>query len=206
MVDTYDSYGPLTGIPSAVKATNGELKGIRLDSLISSENIKRARAMLDAHGASHARIVVSGGMDEKSIAELGDAPVDAFGVGERIVTSPDSPVGVGAVGKLCEVGGKPTMKMSRGSGKATLPGRVQVYRNNGVDTVAAYDEVLEGTPLLNRVWSEQGPEPLPEPADVKAYARSAIAALPEACGEARQVTVPITQKVENLIRTLVEAG
>ena len=41
LVDTYDSYGPLTGIPSAVRATKGQLKGIRLDSLISADNIRR---------------------------------------------------------------------------------------------------------------------------------------------------------------------
>ena len=204
LVDTYDSYGPLTGIPSAVRATQGQLKGIRLDSLISAENIRRARAMLDELNASHARIVVSGGMDENSIAALADAPVDAFGVGERIVTSPDSPVGVGAVGKLCEVGGKPTMKMSRGSGKATLPGRVQVYRHDGTDTVAAHDEVLPGVPLLQRVWTENGPIALPQPADVKAYARASIDALPDTFRRARQVTMPITQKVEALIRALVE--
>ena len=146
LVDTYDAYGPHTGIPAAVKASQGQLAGIRLDSRISAENIRRARAMLDELGAPHAKIVVSGGMDEHSIAELGNAPVDAFGVGERIVTSPDAPVGVGAVGKLCEVNGKPSMKLSTGSGKATLPGRVQVYRENGIDTVARLGETLPGCP------------------------------------------------------------
>ena len=96
------------------------------------------------------------------------------------------------------------MKMSRGSGKATLPGRVQVYRHDGTDTVAAHDEVLPGVPLLQRVWTENGPIALPQPADVKAYARASIDALPDTCRRARQVTVPITQKVEALIRALVE--
>ncbi|MCA9546089.1 MAG: hypothetical protein KC613_16910, partial [Myxococcales bacterium] len=147
LVDTYDSYGSHTGIRNAVAATGGKLKGIRLDSRISRENIIKARELLDSLGAKAATIVVSGGMDEHAIAELGDAPVDAFGIGERIVTSPDAPVGVGAVGKLAEIQGRMTMKLARGSGKATLPGRVQVYRHEGVDTVACHDEVLPGEPL-----------------------------------------------------------
>ena len=181
------------------------MRGIRLDSLITPENIRRARALLDELGAPEARIVVSGGMDENSIRALGDVPVDAFGVGERIVTSPDSPVGVGAVGKLCEVAGRPTMKMSRGSGKATLPGRVQVFRQEGVDTVACFDETLPGMPLLQPVWTHTGPVALPEPSAVRAYARSAIDRLPPACRVARQVTVPVSEALHAMIKHLVES-
>ena len=205
LVDTYDSYGPETGIPAAVKATGGKLSGIRLDSRITADNIRKARRMLDDLGAPQARIVVSGGMDEHSIAALGDAPVDAFGVGERIVTSPDAPVGVGAVGKLCEVDGRPSMKLSRGSGKATLPGRVQVFRKDGIDTVARADEALDGDPLLRTVWNADGPIDLPSPAAVRAHCRASIAALPAAAREARQVEVPVTASLAALVRDLVEA-
>ncbi|MCA9538416.1 MAG: nicotinate phosphoribosyltransferase [Myxococcales bacterium] len=204
LVDTYDAYGPLTGIPAAVKATGGKLRGIRLDSQISPENIRRARAMLDELGAPQAQIVVSGGMDEHSIAALGDAPVDAFGVGERIVTSPDAPVGVGAVGKLCEVDGRPTMKLSRGSGKATLPGRVQVFRHEGVDTVARADETLPGEPLLRPVWRDGAPLEQPDLKDVRAFAAAAIAALPAACHLPRLVDVPVSPALAALIRQQVE--
>ena len=204
LVDTYDAYGPKTGIPAAVAATKGQLAGIRLDSRISVENVKRARAMLDQLGAPQAKIVVSGGMDEHSIAALADAPVDAFGVGERIVTSPDAPVGVGAVGKICEVNGLPSMKLSRGSGKATLPGRVQVFRHEGRDTVACHGEDRPGTALLMPVWTEHGPEALPTPSDVRDYAAQCIAALPPTSREARQVNVPISEALYALIKDLVE--
>ncbi len=205
LVDTYDSYGPLTGIPAAVKATNGKLAGIRLDSLISAENITRARQMLDALGAPQAKIVVSGGMDENSIAALGDAPADAFGVGERIVTSPDAPVGVGAVGKLCTVDGRPTMKLSRGSGKATLPGRVQVFRDGGVDRVVRLGETAPGRPLLEPVWDVDGPRPLPSAAAVRDHALAAVAALPASAREPRVVKVPVSDALAQLIKDLVEA-
>ena len=103
-----------------------------------------------------------GDRDDVHIRALGDAPVDAFGVGERIVTSPDAPVSVGAVGKLVEVAGLPTMKLSRGSGKATLPGALQVWRGaDGRDLVGTADEHQPGTPLLETVWDALGPRPLP---------------------------------------------
>lgn len=209
LVDTYDTFGERTGIAAAIRATEGRLTGIRLDSAITAENVRRARAQLDAAGAKQATIVVSGGMDEHSIAALGDAPVDAFGVGERIVTSPDSPVGVGAVGKLCEVGGQPTMKLSRGSGKATLPGRVQVWRRDGHDRVMVAgekgaDDNGQSEPLLQTVWTEQhGPEPLPTPAESRDHARRAIAALPEASRKPRAATVEISPALEALVRALV---
>ncbi len=210
LVDTYDSYGERTGIRAAVEATAGKLTGIRLDSLITPENVRRARALLDELGAPHARIVVSGGMDEHAIAALGDAPVDAFGIGERIVTSPDAPVGVGAVGKLCEVDGRPTMKLSRGSGKATLPGRVQVFRElrdgRAVDTVARHDEVLPGEPLLRPVWSGDAPLPQPSLEEVRAHARAAVAALPEAQRSSQDVHMPLSPALEALVRQLVKEG
>lgn len=206
LVDTYDTFGPLTGIPAAIRATGGKLAGIRLDSGITVENVRRARALLDAGGAKQATIVVSGGMDEHSIAALGDAPVDAFGVGERIVTSPDAPVGVGAVGKLCEVDGRPSMKLSRGSGKATLPGRVQVWRQGGRDVVTRAGEAGAGEALLQTVWSEDdGPAALPSPAESRAHARRAVAALPVDGRKPRSAEVEISPALAALVRDLVPA-
>ena len=206
LVDTYDSYGEKTGIRNAVAATGGKLKGIRLDSLISAAHIRAARRLLDEAGAPHAQIVCSGGMDEYTVRALGDAPVDAFGIGERIVTSPDAPVGVGAVGKLCALDGRPTMKLARGSAKATLPGHVQVFRDaSGVDTVARRDEVLPGTPLLSRVWEDEAPLPLPTLAEVRAYARDAVAALPAEARRPRVVEVPISAGLLADIEALVAA-
>lgn len=180
LVDTYDAYGPLTGIPNAVAATGGKLAGIRLDSRISVENVRRARQMLDHLGAPQARIVVSGGVDEHSVRAWAEAPIDAFGIGERLVSSADAPVGVGAVAKLCEVQGQPTMKLARGSAKATLPGRVQVYRQNGQDTVACHDEVLPGEPLLRPVWRGAAALPQPSVAETRSYALAARAQLTDA--------------------------
>jgi len=203
LVDTYDTFGVQTGIRNAVKATQGAVAGIRLDSNVTQENIWRARHLLDELGALSAQIVVSGGMDEYTIQALGDAPVDAFGIGERIVTSPDAPVGVGAVGKLCEINGEATMKLSRGSGKATLPGRVQVYRRRGYDLVSRHGEIHEGDPLLELWWLGDEVLALPEIEETRAYVRDALAILPPEMLSARNVNVPVSSCLEALIREQV---
>ncbi len=207
LVDTYDTFGERTGIRAAVAATGGRLSSIRMDSEISPESVRRARALLDALGAPQAKIFVSGGMDEYAVAALGEAPVDAFGIGERIVTSPDAPVGVGAVGKLCLIGGRPTMKLSRGSGKATLPGLIQAWRQpDGSDRIGRRGERLPGRALLEPVWVEDAALPLPEPAEARAYATAQRAALPPEARRPRRVEVPVSEALAELVRSCAQSA
>ena len=168
LIDTYDPFGAETGIRNAVRATEGALKGIRLDSMLSVETLKRARALLDELGATDAKIIASGGVDLELLTALQEAPVDAFGVGERLVSSADAPVGVGAVGKLSSIDGKPTMKQAKGTGKATLPGPLQCYRSEEGDRLALLSpEAPSGgaqageRAMVKRLWSA-GREPLPK--------------------------------------------
>ena len=136
LVDTYDMFGQHTGIRNAVRATqevNVPLHGIRIDSQLSLSTLTKARSLLDELGAPQAKIIVSGGVDEDLIHALKDAAIDVFGVGERLVTSADSPVGVGAVGKLSWIDGELSMKRAQGSGKATLPGPIQAFRGTRGD-------------------------------------------------------------------------
>ncbi len=198
LVDTYDTWG---GIRAAVRATDGRgPAGIRLDSGITHENVWKARRLLDELGATRTRIYVSGGMDEHSMAALGDAPVDGYGVGERIVTSPDAPVGVGAVGKLTMVRGAPTMKLSRGSGKATLPGKLQVWRRPEGDLVGLHGEVQPGEPLLAPVWTrDAGRLPGPSLHEVRAHAQASMAApLPPA--------IRVSDRLAALVESLVASA
>ena len=95
------------------------------------------------------------------------------------MTSPDAPVGVGAVGKLCLIQGRPTMKKSRGSGKATLPGRVQVFRDGWKDRVVPWGETAAGRPLLQPVWEGASMLDLPSKEEARGYAKDQIAQLPE---------------------------
>ncbi len=73
------------------------------------------------------QIVLSGDLDEFHIRRLLDAgvPADAFGIGTQLGTSGDAP-SLGGAYKLVEDERGPRIKLS--TGKATTPGRKQIYR------------------------------------------------------------------------------
>jgi nicotinate phosphoribosyltransferase len=92
-------------------------------------------------------------------------------------------VGIGAVAKLTVNGyGKLTMKLARGTGKATLPGELQVHRFADHDLVALADEAVasNGRKLLQPVWRGRAPVAPPTPAQTRQYALAEVAALPPA--------------------------
>lgn len=209
LIDTYDPFGGETGIRNAVAATNGALKGIRLDSMLSVETLQRARSLLDELGATEAKIIASGGIDLEELIALRDAPVDAFGVGERLVSSADAPVGVGAVGKLSSIDGLPTMKQAKGTGKATLPGPLQCYRSVTEDRLSLLNieepsqGVREGErPMVRRLWaSVEGPPPAARPHESRERVRAQQAALKTSGSSERAVHLDpsLTQLINGLI-------
>ena len=158
LVDTYDTE---RGIRHAVEACPpGGLGAIRIDSTVTCESIARARALLAELGSPNTKIYVSDGLDEDRVAELREL-VDGFGVGENIVCSPDSAVGIGCVAKLVINGyGKTTMKVAHGTGKATLPGELQVWRFADHDLVTLASEASPGggaRPVLEPIWRGDAP-------------------------------------------------
>jgi nicotinate phosphoribosyltransferase len=157
LVDTYDT---LAGIERAARAGGSMLHAVRLDSAVTPDLVRRARAALDAHGAPQAKVFVSDGLDEFRVRELAAAGADGFGVGENIVCSPDAPVGIGAVAKLVVNGyGRATMKLASQGGKTTLPGPLQVWRAADHDLLALADEAgpRGAKPLLEPVWRGRTP-------------------------------------------------
>jgi nicotinate phosphoribosyltransferase len=182
LVDTYDTE---RGIRHAVEATGGRLGAIRVDSNVTPESVTRARALLADLGSPQTKIYVSDALDEHRVLELREL-VDGFGVGENIVCSPDSATGVGAVAKLVVNGyGAVTMKVAKGTGKATLPGELQVWRSSDHDVVAlASEPPLAGArAMLAPVW--RGAAPSSPDTDARAalgaareHARREIEALP----------------------------
>jgi len=211
LVDTYDTE---RGIRNAVAATGGKLTGIRIDSNVTVENLKKARKLLNDLGAPHARILVSDALEELRVHELHDY-ADAFGVGENISTSPDSATGIGAVAKLVVNGyGKITMKIARGSGKATLPGELQVHRYDDHDLVALAGENVGsgGVPLLQPVWrGRSAARELPSLEDSRKYLRAQVESLPAAIRALDPAAPPwplvasdgLTARIEELVK---EAG
>jgi nicotinate phosphoribosyltransferase len=156
LIDTYDTVeGARIGVKAAPK-----LKGVRLDSGDLDELSRKVREILDANDARGAIIFASGNLDEDAVARLvaAGAPIDSFGIGTAMTTSADYPY-LDAVYKLQEYAGRPRRK--RSTGKATWPGRKQVYRRHATDgsfagdVVTLHDDPQSGEPLLS-LFMERG--------------------------------------------------
>ncbi len=139
LVDTYNVLK--SGVPNAIRAFREVLVpqgitncAIRLDSGDLTYLSRRARRMLDAAGLTGCKIIASNSLDEYLIRDLllQGAQIDAFGVGERLITSKSEPV-FGGVYKLAAVEDKngniiPKIKISENPAKITNPHFKKVYR------------------------------------------------------------------------------
>jgi nicotinate phosphoribosyltransferase len=88
LVDTYDVAA---AVRKAVEVAGPGLGAVRIDSGDLLEVGRQVRALLDSLGATKTRIVVSGDLDEYSIAALGATPVDGYGVGTSLVSGSGVP-------------------------------------------------------------------------------------------------------------------
>ncbi len=122
LVDTYDVT---TGVANAVAAAGATLGAVRIDSGELGVLARQVREQLNQLGANQTRIVVSGDLDEFSIAALGGEPVDSYGVGTSLVTGSGAPT-ANMVYKLVEVDGIPVQK--RSSHKESRGGRKEALR------------------------------------------------------------------------------
>lgn len=141
LVDTYDVR---TGVERAVKAARaagGELGAVRLDSGDLVAQAFKVRGQLDALGARNTRITVTSDLDEYSIAALGAAPVDSYGVGTRLVTGSGVPTAA-LVYKLVEREGHPVAKKSES--KSTIGGRKVAGRLYDEDGRATEELLVTG--------------------------------------------------------------
>ena len=135
------------------------VKGVRLDSGDLADHARKVRRILDEGGLPQAQILASGNLDEYQLQRLiaGGAPIDSFAVGTAMTTSADAP-SLDCAYKLQEYAGRPCRK--RSEGKATWPGRKQVYRQYRRDGRGDYDLVTTvqdhgaGDPLLHPVMTE----------------------------------------------------
>jgi nicotinate phosphoribosyltransferase len=142
LIDTYDTR---QGIANAIivghemAARGARLRGVRIDSGDLVAQSRAVRQALDAAGFREVQILLSGDLNEYRITELlaQGAAVDAFGVGTELGTSADAP-SIGGVYKLVEDEKGYRIKLS--TGKATLPGRKQVWRR--IDAEGAPDRDL----------------------------------------------------------------
>lgn len=166
LIDTYSVL--LSGLPNAIKAIKNVLHptgntkcAVRIDSGDITYLSRKVRKALDDAGLYDCKIVISNSLDEYLIAELlrQGAAIDAFGVGERLITSRSEPV-FGGVYKLaaCEdESGKilPKIKISENYEKITNPHFKKVYRiyskeseKAEADLICVYNEKADETKPL----------------------------------------------------------
>lgn len=88
LVDTFDVP---RAVRTAVELAGGDLGAVRIDSGDLPHVARQVRTLLDELGAAKTRIVLTGDLDEYSIAALAAAPVDGYGVGTSLVTGSGAP-------------------------------------------------------------------------------------------------------------------
>ena len=144
------------------------------------------RAILDQGGLSEIGIFASGGLDEDAVADLlrAGAPFTGFGLGTALTTSSDV-AALDCAYKLQEYAG--IARRKRSTGKATWPGRKQVWRSYGsdgrmsADALSLETEKQSGEPLLELVMrAGRRTVPAPTLAESRAHAASSLARLPDA--------------------------
>ncbi|MEO6701562.1 MAG: nicotinate phosphoribosyltransferase [Jatrophihabitantaceae bacterium] len=182
LVDTFDTRA---GIATAIEVAGPALGAVRIDSGDLAVLARQAREQLDSLGARQTRIVVSGDLDEFSIAGLAAAPVDVYGVGTSVVVGSGVPT-AGLVYKLVEVDGRPVAK--RSEHKTSIGGRKQGYRRHRASGTATDElivrdatgfEPLPSDRLLSIPLVRKG-KPVHEPdlATARQHHRAAVVALP----------------------------
>lgn len=207
LIDTYDTEGAARKLVPLAHRLAGEgiaIGAVRLDSGDLAAHACKVRRILDEGGLPGVKVFASGNLDEYRVQDLlaGGAPIDGFGVGTRMNTSADSPY-LDCAYKLQEYAGLARRK--RSEGKATWPGRKQVFRSRdaaGVlsgDVLALDDETLPGEPLLQEVMRGgrrlRPAEPL---ADVRQRTLGELERLPPALRGLAPATVPAVHVAESL--------
>jgi nicotinate phosphoribosyltransferase len=188
LIDTYDTEAgarKVVALAPRLKDRGITIRAVRLDSGDLIALSKSVRRILDEGGLADVSIFASGGLDEDSVAKMleAGAPIDGFGLGTSMTTSSDVPA-LDCAYKLQEYAR--VARRKRSVGKATWPGRKQVWRRYGPDGAMAGDVVsLEddpqiGEPLLHLVMREgRRVAPPPTLAECRTRAGCDLARLPK---------------------------
>ena len=214
LLDTYDTEAAarkLVEIAPGLKARGVTLRSVRLDSGDLAALAFAVRAILDAGGLGEVGIFASGGLDERELARLlgAGAPIDGFGVGTALVVSADAPA-LDCAYKLQEYAGQPRRK--RSTGKATWPGRKQVFRSYDVDGRMRRDvltlegDAQSGEPLVLQVMAAGQRIAAPEPlAAARDRARRELGRLPAHLKKLEDSGSPMQVVVAPALRALADA-
>jgi nicotinate phosphoribosyltransferase len=200
LIDTYDTEraaGRVVALAPRLAAQGITIAGVRIDSGDLGEHARRVRRILDDGGLPAVKIVASGGLDEDALLALSraGAPIDSYGVGTSLTTASDAPA-LDCAYKLQEYAS--TARRKRSEGKATWPGRKQVWRRYdeggrlGGDLVSLAKDRQEGEALLRpamrggRCLSDN-----PDLAAARDHAKDQLARLPEPLARLEPYTYPV---------------
>jgi nicotinate phosphoribosyltransferase len=189
LIDTYDTEAgarKVVELAPLLQSRGIQITGVRLDSGDLAEHARQVRNILDNGGLTATTIFGSGDIDEYKLEQLLNqrAPIDGFGIGTRMDTSADVPY-LDCAYKLQEYAG--IARRKRSEGKATWPGRKQVYRRYDAeglmvaDTLTLDDALCEGQPLLEAVMKNgRMLAPYPSLETLKKHAHKQLHSLPPA--------------------------
>ena len=189
LIDTWDTERAahkVVGLAPRLAEAGIRIKAVRLDSGDLVQHARKVRRILDEGGLEDTGIFCSGNLDEYRVAELlaEQAPIDGFGIGTRLDTSADAPY-LDSAYKLVAYAGRPVRK--RSEGKATWPGRKQVWRSLDAegrwqnDVLDLAEETHPGSPLLQPVMRAGERIAPPESLDaIRNRVRREVWRLPEA--------------------------
>jgi nicotinate phosphoribosyltransferase len=188
LIDTYDTEAgarKVVKLAPRLKADGIAIRGVRIDSGDLSAMARKVRRILDDGGLRDVIILVSGGINEDVLQTMmkTGAPIDGFGIGVNLAASVDAPA-LDCAYKLQEFAGKPKRKLSEG--KATWPGRKQVWRTYDGDGRMRGDilsleyDTQPGEPLVVPVMrAGKRTTPAPTLSAIRERAARDLARLPE---------------------------
>lgn len=212
LIDTYDTEQgarKVVELAPKLKADGITIFGVRIDSGDLIAHSRKVRKILDDGGLKDVIILVSGGINEDVLLQMKaeNAPIDGFGIGVNLDSSIDAP-SLDCAYKLQEYAGIPRRK--RSEGKATWPGRKQVWRAYDLDGRMAGDVLSietdkhPGETLIVPVMRD-GKRLAPPPSldEIRARAARDLARLPEPLRRLEQgVTYPV--KVADALMKLAD--
>jgi nicotinate phosphoribosyltransferase len=191
-----DTYDVAMAVATAVEVAGPDLGAVRIDSGDLGVVASEVRAQLDALGARKTRIVLTGDLDEHSIAALAAAPADGYGAGTSLVIGSGAPTAALVYKLVARADGpgpgplRPVAK--RSVGKPSRGGRKWAMRELDAAGIAVAERVTDtppepgrGRPLL-QLLVRDGETVGAESIDAaRARHRAAIAELPS---HARQLS------------------
>jgi nicotinate phosphoribosyltransferase len=199
LIDTYDTERAAKKVVTLTEKLAGRgirVKSVRIDSGDLAAHARKVRTILDAGGLADVTIFASGGLDEDSLAQFTRAfvPIDGYGIGTSLDVSSDAPA-LDCAYKLQEYAGIARRKLSEG--KATYPGRKQVWRQRdgegtfSKDVLSLLDERHAGEALLKPVLRAGQVCARPSLDEIRRHARDELEHLPQALRQLEPFAYPV---------------